>query len=399
MCGWQWGDNIVEKLEPGDQVITDTGISRPSVYIRPGSRGVVYECTSVGFGKWEYEILFDTPALEPTKVAGIRPDEIRRHKPATPFRPDEAPPQTPINYRPLKGVGGRSVGGGIGADLGPVGTIMLIGFGLALIGGVLYGLFVGLPFLIGQATWGRLHPWETDTESPLALVRTLAGLCVMAVLVALYLLLPFPWRRDRSTSRNLLRRLFAVALICSSVLAWFAVLPTMEQRAAAEDKKATRSLLYEAYWSTLDDSGVSYSGADVQKNMQRALDKSSATAWRVRGDARGRKLSIRFGTRFNLRLVGLVPGYAKDGRKTSGAFFRQQRRIAEVRWHFVHNDSSATIIVQRFKDAPRMQSIRVNEKDVRELIIEIRKTRPGHTDNSTAVSSIAIIGREYHDMW
>ena len=330
-----------------------------------------------------------------TTVTDVAPEMLRRHHPANPVIPHVPPSKRRFG-------GGRGALSGLSVPFGdPVGGLIVFIVGLLLLGAILYGAFYALPFYLGDATWGRLHPWDTDMESPLVAVRVAAGYCIMAAVVTAYILVPLPWRRSRRRSSTIAWKVSGISLALAAGFSWLSVLPDMENRAKAQDRLLVRSLTGDPTAFQDDAARLGEASGDIQKNMLRALDDNPKTAWRFRGDAKGRSPSIIFGIEFDISSVGLVPGYAENGEKTRLSEFRQDRRIAEVRWRFVREDGTESMVVQRFKDKPAMQIVAVREKGVREIKIEILKTLAGSRKGaSTAISTIHLVGREHNsNIW
>lgn len=129
---------------------------------------------------------------------------------------------------------------------------------------------------------------------------------------------------------------------------------------------------------------VSYSGS-------RMVDGKRRTAWRMRGDATGKKIRLLLDEPAVINRVGLVNGYAK--KVASVDWYPHNRRIRSVTWGF---DGGAKV-EQRFTQRRKLQTMEIEPVRVRWVTITIREvTRPGPGPlgrDYTAISSVVLSGR------
>lgn len=105
------------------------------------------------------------------------------------------------------------------------------------------------------------------------------------------------------------------------------------------------------------------------------VDGDPSTAWRMRGNARGRSVTVTFMRPVTLARVGLVNGYAKVDRASGIDRYRQQRRVTRVLWRA----GAAAEVTQDLADGVRTpQLVPLAASQVRELTLTILATVPGN---------------------
>jgi hypothetical protein len=130
------------------------------------------------------------------------------------------------------------------------------------------------------------------------------------------------------------------------------------------------------------------SGDPVSYEADHVRDGNPATAWRVKGEARGEHLWLRFDRPVHVTRIGLIPGYAKiDPIDHTDRFF-QDRIIRTVRYLF---DGSITKN-QSFEPRPELQSVKV-DAITRSIRIDIVDTTAHGGRDYTAISEVLVKGQ------
>jgi hypothetical protein len=120
------------------------------------------------------------------------------------------------------------------------------------------------------------------------------------------------------------------------------------------------------------------------------VDGDAETAWRLAGDQTGAVITLRFDTEVTVNQVGMVNGWAKTTRSTSGAeydWYHANRRVLSVDWII-----GGRTFPQSFGDTTDMQVLDI--PDVRTSDVQVKITSvsaPGTTNprDYTAISEIA----------
>jgi hypothetical protein len=128
---------------------------------------------------------------------------------------------------------------------------------------------------------------------------------------------------------------------------------------------------------------VSYTGSHL-------VDGDPSTAWRMRGDGRGRTLTVTFSRPVRLAKVGLVNGYAKVDAASGTDRYAQQRRVTRVVWRA----GGVGPVTQALVDGARTpQLVAMVTPPIRTLTVTILATAPGNPHfDYTALGEIALEG-------
>ena len=132
------------------------------------------------------------------------------------------------------------------------------------------------------------------------------------------------------------------------------------------------------------------SGATVTYSATHLIDGDPSTAWRMRGDGRGRSLTLTFSRPVRLARVGLVNGYAKVDPSSGTDRYTQQRRVTRVVWRA----GGAATLHQTLADGVRTpQLIGMATPPIRTLTLTILATAPGDPRfDFTALGEVVLEG-------
>lgn len=138
------------------------------------------------------------------------------------------------------------------------------------------------------------------------------------------------------------------------------------------------------------DPGEEADGSKVTYGPEHVLDDDPATAWRCEGDGEGERLTVQLGAPAVITEVRLIPGYAKVDPADQTDRYRENRRIARVRWLF-DGDAAVEQELDTSPDNRDVQRIAVPDVTSQSVVLEVLDSVPAQRDR-VAVSSVVIIG-------
>lgn len=136
-------------------------------------------------------------------------------------------------------------------------------------------------------------------------------------------------------------------------------------------------------------------GSKVTYGAANLLDGDPATAWRVAGDAAGRKIMLTFAETVTIDEVGLVNGYAKQAADAQGRrfdWYHGHRTISQVVWVF----DDGTEVPQTLGRDREAQTIPIDGLTTRTLtlrLVDVSAPGTGRSSrNFTAISDLVVTG-------
>lgn len=137
------------------------------------------------------------------------------------------------------------------------------------------------------------------------------------------------------------------------------------------------------------------SGNLVRYEAGNLLDGVPTTCWRMAGDGTGEILTFDLPEPTTLSVVGLVNGYAKSARDSSGRgldWYRGNRRVLRVQWLF-DDGSSVTQDLTEDRSLQQLEIDPVTTSRVRLRLLEVSSPGAGRASRDyTAISDVALVG-------
>ena len=137
------------------------------------------------------------------------------------------------------------------------------------------------------------------------------------------------------------------------------------------------------------------SGNMVRYEARHLLDGVATTCWRMPGDATNEEITIELAEPTTLTTVGLINGYAKSARDSSGRkldWYHGNRRVLSVEWIF----DDGTSVTQDFEDDRTLQELEIDPvttSRVRLRLISVSTPGSGRSARDyTAISDVALVG-------
>lgn len=130
------------------------------------------------------------------------------------------------------------------------------------------------------------------------------------------------------------------------------------------------------------------SGREIAFDAANTLDDNPQTAWRCRGRAVGKRLTITFDQPTTVAELGIVNGWAKGRADSSSDQYRANRRLETVRYRF---DGDRWIDQHLDTTDRSTQTLRIPATTTRTLVVEIRTVSSARR-NYTAISELTFSG-------
>ena len=134
--------------------------------------------------------------------------------------------------------------------------------------------------------------------------------------------------------------------------------------------------------------GQDAEGNPVDYEGDNMLDGVPETCWRMAGDGTGSEIVITLPEETQLRSVGLINGYAKQGGGQD--WYHGNRRIRQVEWEF---DNGSTV-PQSLDDTTSVQSVDVDVATTTITLRLVQVSKPGtgpDRRNFTAISDLLLV--------